>query len=100
MNKHTKKRIEKMAGIYGQEKITEMLFSVVAHGKLVMDDYIRELGRTLAEIIMYMEREQIAGPDYRPYSPDVQKWASQPGSVFIGREKVKLKYPRLSHLTV
>ena len=49
----------------------------------------------VAEAIMYMEREEIAGPDYRPYRSEVYKWASQRGSVFIGDRKVKLDHPRL-----
>src|SRR3970040_869487 len=44
---------------------------------------------------MYLEREEIAGPDYRPYRSEVRKWASQPGSVFIGDRKVKVEHPRL-----
>jgi len=42
-----------------------------------------------------MEREEIAGPDYRPYRSQVCKWASQPGSVLIGDGKVRLEHPRL-----
>ena len=49
----------------------------------------------VAEAIMYMEREEIAGPDYRLYRSEVCKWASQAGSVFIGDRKVKLEHPRL-----
>ena len=49
----------------------------------------------VAEAVMYMEREGVAGPDYRPYSPEVRKWASQRGSVFIGDRKVKVEHPRL-----
>lgn len=44
---------------------------------------------------MYLEREEIAGPDYQPYSAEVRKWASQPGSVFIGDRKVQVEHPRL-----
>jgi transposase-like protein len=49
----------------------------------------------VVEAIMYMEREEVAGPDYRPYRSEVLKWASQPGSVFIGDRKVKVEHPRL-----
>ncbi len=42
----------------------------------------------VAEAIMYIDREEVAGPDYFPIKPEIQKWASQQGSVFIGDQKV------------
>ncbi|PKL51945.1 MAG: hypothetical protein CVV37_03785 [Nitrospira bacterium HGW-Nitrospira-1] len=30
---------------------------------------MKEMGRMMAETIMYIEREEIAGPDYQPFSP-------------------------------
>ena len=44
---------------------------------------------------MYMERESIAGPDYRPKDSSIQKWASQSGSVYIADQKVPVEHPRL-----
>jgi transposase-like protein len=49
----------------------------------------------MAETIMYIEREEKAGPDYQPLSSDVYKWASQPGSVYIGDQKITVQHPRL-----
>ena len=49
----------------------------------------------LAEAIIYMDREQVSGPDYQPSDPSLKKWASQPGSVYIGDQKVKINRPRL-----
>ncbi len=37
----------------------------------------------------------MAGPDYRPYCAQVRKWASQPGSIFIGDRKLRVEHPRL-----
>jgi hypothetical protein len=37
----------------------------------------------------------MAGPDYQPIDPSVKKWASEPGSVYIGNQKVKVMHPRL-----
>lgn len=68
---------------------------VISEGKRGMDGLALELGRMVAEAIMYMEREEIAGPDYRPHSSEMRKWASQPGSIFIGDHKVKVEHPRL-----
>ncbi len=47
----------------------------------------------VVEAVMYMEREKIARPDYRPYRSEVCKWASPAGLVFIGDCKVKLEHP-------
>ncbi len=55
---------------------------------------MQEIGRMVAETIMYMEREEIAGPDYHPTSP-LQKWASQPGSIYLGDQKIHVEHPRL-----
>lgn len=79
----------------GQDLFTQRLVSVVAEGKTAFDTLSFELGRTLAEAIMYMDREQVSGPDYFPTNPTIQKWASQPGSVYIGDQKVKVERPRI-----
>lgn len=95
MNKHTKKRLKNLTEIYGQDKFADMMFSIMAHGTLAFDEYKRELGGLMAEAIMLMDREEVAGPDYHPKSKDIQKWASQQGSIFVGGEKLKVNRPRL-----
>lgn len=67
-------------------------------GKQGFDAFIKELGVMMAETIMYIEREEISGPDYRPISPDRKKWASQGGSVYIGDQKVSVEHPRVRGL--
>lgn len=98
MKKSTKQR--KVAASHipqamGQDVFTQKLVKVVAEGKAAFDSLSFDLGRTLAEAIMYMDREQVSGPDYLPTDPKIQKWASQPGSVYIGDQKVKVERPRL-----
>lgn len=98
MKKSTKQR--KVAASHipqamGQDVFTQKLVKVVAEGKAAFDSLSFDLGRTLAEAIMYMDREQVSGPDYLPTDPEIQKWASQPGSVYIGDQKVKVERPRL-----
>lgn len=68
---------------------------VVDKGKRAFDTLNHEVGRMLVEAIMYMEREELSGPDYAPTSSFMRKWASQPGSVFIGDQKVRVNHPRL-----
>lgn len=95
MNKHTKKRIAKLTEVYGQQQMMTMMASILETGKTALDDYALQLGRMLAEAIMFIEREEIAGPDYRPKSAKIRKWASQPGSIFFGDRKVAVDRPRL-----
>jgi hypothetical protein len=58
------------------------MLEVISEGKRGLDGLALELGRMVAEAVMYLEREEIAGPDYQPYRSEVRKWASQPGLVF------------------
>lgn len=98
MKESTKKRKKAIRGIEqacGRQEILEQMYEVYAKGKAGFDIYMKEIGRMMAETIMYIEREEMAGPDYQPFSSDIQKWASQPGSVYIGDQKIKLEHPRL-----
>lgn len=79
----------------GRKWLLGRMAEVISEGKRGLDGLALELGRMVAEAVMYLEREEVAGPDYRPYSSEVRKWASQPGSVFIGDRKVKVEHPRL-----
>jgi hypothetical protein len=54
---------------------------IITEGKRGLDGLVLELGQMVAEAIMYIEREEEAGPDYRPHS--------------IGDRKVKVQHPRL-----
>ncbi len=79
----------------GRRWLLGRMAEVIAEGKRGLDGLALDLGRMIAEAVMYLERAEIAGPDYRPYTSEVRKWASQPGSVFIGDRKVKVEHPRL-----
>jgi len=81
--------------IGGRSWWAERFSEIITEGKQGLDRLSLELGRMVAEAVMYMEREELAGPDYRPYSSKIRKWASQPGSVFIGDRKMKVEHPRL-----
>jgi putative transposase len=81
--------------IEGGKWLAGRVAQIVTQGKQGLDGLVIGLGRMVAEAIMYMEREEIAGPDYHPYSSEVRKWASQPGSVYVGDRKVRLEHPRL-----
>lgn len=93
--KHRKKSIRGIKEAHGRHWIAEQMYRIFAMGKQGFDAMMKDLGRMMAEAIMYIDREEIAGPDYKPFNPDVQKWASQPGSVYIGDQKVRVEHPRL-----
>ena len=98
MKKTTKKRKKATKGIeeaYGKQEMIEEMFRIYATGKQGFDMLMKGMGRMMAETIMYIEREETAGPDYHPFDPEIQKWASQAGSVYIGDQKVRVQHPRL-----
>lgn len=98
MKKNTKQRKKAIQGIkevHGRQWLVERLFWIMTQGKQGFDSMMKELGRMMAETIMYIDREEVAGPDYMPFSSDVRKWASQPGSIYIGDQKIKAEHPRL-----
>jgi hypothetical protein len=79
----------------GRRWLLGRMLEVISEGKRGLDGLALELGRIVAEAVMFLEREEIAGPDYQPHSSEVRKWASHAGSVFIGNRKVKVEHPRL-----
>ena len=98
MKDTTRKRKKAIRGIeaaHGRQEIIEQMYRVFTKGKEGFDIYMKELGRMMAETIMYIEREEIAGPDYQPFNSDIQKWASQGGSIYMGDQKIPLEHPRL-----
>lgn len=90
--KNAKRLLEEVSG---GEWLKEQMAQIITQGKRAFDECAIKVGRMLAESFLYMEREELAGPDYHPIDPRIRKWASQPGSVFIGGHKVKVEHPRL-----
>ena len=74
------------------------LVRVISSGKQALDAVMLEMGRMVAESVMLMEREEVAGPDYYPTDPAFQKWAHEEGSLYLGDQKVKVTRPRLRHV--
>lgn len=99
MKETTRKRKKAIVGFKeacGKQWMIEQLYRVYESGKQGFDSMMMKLGKMMAETIMYIDREEVAGPDYAPFSPDVRKWASQGGSVYIGDQKIKkVERPRL-----
>lgn len=80
--------------IEGGDWMKGQMVNIVTEGKKAFDACAMKMGRMLAETILYMEREEMTGPDYHPIDPSRRKWASEQGSVFIGGHKVKVNRPR------
>jgi transposase-like protein len=99
MKETTRKRKKAIVGFKeacGKQWMLEQLYRIYESGKQGFDSMMMKLGKMMAETIMYIDREEVAGPDYAPFSPDVRKWASQGGSVYIGDQKIKkVEHPRL-----
>lgn len=99
MKDNTRKRKKAMRSIREvcneREEINDRLYQVYTQGKLGFDALMKELGKMMAETIMYIEREEISGHDYHPFSSEIKKWASQGGSVYIGDQKIRIEHPRL-----
>ena len=98
MKETTKKRKKARFGIeatYGRQWIDDQMYHILVTGKQGFDAMMKEMGRMMAETTMYIEREEIAGPDYQPFTPDIRKWASQAGSVYIGDQKIRAEHPRV-----
>jgi transposase-like protein len=93
--KRRKKSTKSFEKIYGRDKLLDQMFQIFCKGKQGLDAFLLELGRMMAETIMYIEREEIAGPDYHPSSPEIFKWASQRGSIYLGDQKIAVEHPRL-----
>ena len=102
MRRETRQRKRVLTGLRamaGEDRMLGTLVRVIHSGKQALDAVMLEMGRMVGESIMLMEREEIAGPDYHPTDPDLQKWAHEDGSIFLGDQKVKVTRPRLRHVT-
>jgi len=92
MKVNTKNRKNARRGfeqIYGKQALLDQMYRIISQGKQGLDAFILELGRMMAETIMYIDREEVSGPDYRPKDSCIKKWASQQGSIYIGDQKFR-----------
>jgi transposase-like protein len=81
--------------ISGEQQMLGVLTRVLHAGKHALDAVMLEMGRMVAESVMLIEREELAGPDYHPTDSALQKWAHEAGSIYLGDQKVKVTRPRL-----
>jgi len=81
--------------MYGKQEMIDRMYQIISRGKQGLDAFLLEVGRMMAETIMYIEREEISGPEYHPMSSEIKKWASQGGSIYLGDQKISVEHPRL-----
>jgi putative transposase len=81
--------------IFGKQALIDRMYQIVFQGKQGLDAFLLELGRMMAETVMYIDREEVAGPDYHPKDCAIQKWASQGGSIYMADQKIAVEHPRL-----
>jgi putative transposase len=93
--KQRKKATEALKATQEQQWWVDRMVQVMLGGKRALDAAMLDVGRLMAETIMYMEREEMAGPDYHPSSPGLHKWASQRGSIYVADQKLQVEHPRL-----
>ena len=101
MRANTKKRKKAtvmLKATQEQEWWADQVVQVMLHGKRALDAAMLDVGRLVAETLMYMEREERSGPDYHPTSSGLMKWASQRGSIYVGDQKLCVEHPRLRGL--
>jgi transposase-like protein len=82
-------------GVCGEEWLARELEEVMAEGKRALDGCVVEVGRMLVEVMMQAQRVQMTGMEYQPAEVGVKKWGWQPGSVYVGPQKLKVEHPRM-----
>jgi putative transposase len=98
MKVETKNRKKAMAGfrqLSNEQQRRQQMHQILQEGTRALNEVSLDLGRQLAEFILYSEREELAGPDYQPRKEGLYKWASEPGSVYVCGQKVSVQRPRL-----
>ena len=89
--KESKKVFE---AVCGENWVAEEFGEVLRSGKKALDGCMMEMGRILGEAIMDWDRQQMAGKDYDPEN-GYAKWGWQKGSIYLGKQKVKVNHPRV-----
>ena len=93
--KKRKKARRDFEQLYGKQEMINRMYQIISRGKQGLDAFLLEVGRMMAETIMYVEREELSGPEYHPLSSEIKKWASQGGSIYLGDQKISVEHPRL-----
>ena len=58
--------------MYGRQELIDRMYWIISQGKQGLDAFVLEVGRMMAETIMYIEREEVSGPEYRPLSSEIK----------------------------
>ena len=64
--KHRKKAMAGFRQMSSEEQRRQQMHEIIQNGTRALNQVSLDLGRQLAEYILYSEREELAGPDYQP----------------------------------
>src|SRR5438552_3026705 len=98
MKQETKTRKKAMNGsrqASEPEPMRQRLHEIIQDGTAALNETMLGIGRQVAETILYLEMEELTGPDYAPSQPGLYKWAAEPGSIYLGDQKVPVARPRV-----
>ena len=93
--KNGKETKEIFKSLFGKAWLSEEIETVMVEGKKALDGCVAEVGRMVVEVMMEAQRVDLAGEGYAPNAGGLKKWGWQPGSVYVGSQKVKVLHPRL-----
>ena len=81
--------------ITNDEYLRQRMHEIIQNGTGALNQVMLDIGKEVAQTILCVEREELAGPDYHPSQDRVYKWAFEPGSIYLGDQKVSVMRPRL-----
>ena len=69
---------------------------LIADTKMAVDEFIDVLGRAALEAVLQLSAAQVAGPPHQGKpGGEVRRHGSQPGTVCLSTQKVRVRKPRL-----
>lgn len=74
VNNRTRRKARRVfERMYGRQDLLDRMYQIISQGKQGLDAFVLELGKMMAEAVMYIEREEQSGPEYCPVSSELKK---------------------------
>ena len=48
--------------LYGRQELLDRMYQIISQGKDGLDAFLLEIGKMMAEAIMYIEQQEMSGP--------------------------------------
>ena len=85
--KERKKARREFEQILSQQIMVDRMYQIISQGKQGLDSFLMEIGRMMAETIMYIDREEVSGLDSHPMDgldvEDVKKAFNIPDQYWV-----------------